>query len=464
MSNNYEIIKKILDTEEAEKIRTTVENFQLVEMPDKVVEYVTAKLLSDDNGVKDTITRILSYNKNPNIPKFLVPYVSSGNIAARNLAGEILLNRKNESIDAMLNYLPSANDDDQKFIIDILGLIGDPKPAFEIVTVLRYTKDENVILACVEALGNMKTEIGIDDMISIYEQNELFRPTVIEAFGKIGSPECVNFINANYYGVDELTKFSLIESLGEIGNEESFNMLINDIQYLEGAYKWVAIETIGKIEEKYGFKLPSDIALKNSLIETLEDADLLYKKAAVKLVSLFSSEDVLEKVLSIYGNDSEIDNKLAEFFSQNLVSFFKKTSEYLKQNPSNIKEIISLIKEMIQIDGGVTFQSITEFEIRAFVEQFTNQLTNPDEEVRASSMELLFFLDLETALIFCDSMLEDPCTWNRMRLLDIIQYGDHPKILETLKVLATDKDEMVKENAQAILNERGISNLQLKDQ
>ncbi|MCW8850397.1 MAG: hypothetical protein OQJ81_10505, partial [Melioribacteraceae bacterium] len=92
MSNNYEIIKKILDTEESENIRTTVENFQLVEMPDKVVEYVTAKLLSNDNGVKDTITRILSHNKNPNIPKYLVPYVSSENISARNLAGEILLN------------------------------------------------------------------------------------------------------------------------------------------------------------------------------------------------------------------------------------------------------------------------------------------------------------------------------------------------------------------------------------
>ena len=263
MSNDYEIIKNILAAGEAENIRTTVENFQLVEMPDKVVEFVTAKLLSTDNGVKDTITRILSYNKNPNIPKYLVPYISSENIAARNLAGEILLKRNNGSIDAMLNYLPEANDDDQKFIIDILGLIGDPKPAFEIVTVLRYTKDENVILACIEALGNLRTDIGTEDLISAYEQNELFRPTIIEAFGKIGSVECVNFINANYYGADELTKFSLIESLGEIGNQESFNLLINDIQYLNGAYKWASIETIGKLKEKYNYPLPSDNALKN---------------------------------------------------------------------------------------------------------------------------------------------------------------------------------------------------------
>lgn len=464
MSNNYDIIKNILDTNESEKIRTTVENFQLVEMPDKVVEYVTAKLLSDDNGVKDTITRILSHNKNPNIPKYLVPYISSENIAARNLAGEILLNRKNESVEAMLSYLPDANDDDQKFIIDILGLIGDPQPAHEIVSVLKYSKDENVILACVEALGNIGSDEGIDDMISIYEQNELFRPTVIEALGKIGTPECVNFINDNYYGVDELTKFSLIESLGDIGNEESFNMLINDIQYLESAYKWVAIETIGKLEEKLQLELPSDVALKNSLLETLETSDLQYKKSAVRLISKFKDHEIVTKVLSIYGNDEEIDQKLNEYFSQDLTTFFKKTSEYLKQSPQNIREIIILIKEMIQVDGGISLQSLTELEIRSYVEQFTTQLNNPDEEVRGSVMELLFFLDVETALMFSDIMLEDSVSWNRMRLLDIIQHGDHPKIIELLKALAADGDEMVRENAQAILNERGISNLELKDQ
>lgn len=65
--------------------------------------------------------------------------------------------------------------------------------------------------------------------------------------------------------------------------------------------------------------------------------------------------------------------------------------------------------------------------------------------------------------MFSDNMLEDTVSWNRMKLLDIIQYGDHPKILEIIKSLAGDEDEMVKENAQAILNERGISNLEIKD-
>lgn len=463
MSNNYDVIKRILDTNESEKIRTTVENFQLVEMPDKVVEYVTAKLLSNDNGVKDTITRILSSNKNPNIPKYLVPYISSEEISARNLAGEILLNRRNQSIEAMIDYLPNANDDDQKFIIDILGLIGDPAPSPEILSVLRYTKDENVILACVEALGNMQSVDCVDDLVAIYEQNELFRPTVIDAMGKIATPACANFINKNYYGADSLTKYSLIESLGNIGNEESFNMIINDIKYLEGAFKWVAIETIGKLEEKLKLELPSDIDLKNSLLETLETADLQYKKSAVKLINLINADGVIEKVIQIYGKDEEIDQYLKEYFANNLEQFFKKICESIKIS-DNKKVLLQLIKEMIQIDRGENLQKLSELEVRTYVEEFTSQLTNPDEETRATAMELLFFFDVETALMFSDIMIEDTVSWNRLRLLEIIQYGDHPKIIELIKHLTSDDDEMVKEHAQNILLERGISNLELKDQ
>ena len=91
---------------------------------------------------------------------------------------------------------------------------------------------------------------------------------------------------------------------------------------------------------------------------------------------------------------------------------------------------------MIQLDGGESLQSLNELEIRSLIEQLTVQLTNPDEEVRATSMELLFFLDAETALMFRDTMLEDTVSWNRLKLLEIIQNGEHTKIIEILKKLS----------------------------
>ena len=464
MSENFEIVKKILDTNETEKIRTTVENFQMVEMPDKVVEYVTAKLLLDDNAVRDVITRILSHNKNKNISKYLVPYISSDVIAARNLAGEILLKRKSDSVKAMLNYLPDANDDDQKFIIDILGLIGDKSATEEIINVLKITKDDNTILACIEALGNLKAAEGVDEIISIYDANELFQPTIIEALGKIGTPECINFINANYYGVDELTKFPLIESLGEIGNEESFNMLINDLQYLDTAYKWVAIEAIGKLQERLNLDLPADKVLKTSLIETLESSDDQYRKSAIKLINLFDGEEIIEYVFGVFGKDENVDLELKQYFQKYSSVFFQKIIDYIKTSPANLKLCVEQIKELIQIDEGESLQTLNDKQLRDFVEEFTVLLSNPDEEVRSLAIELLFYLDAETALLFSDTMLEDTNSWNRLKLLEIIQYGDDPRIIDLIKELAKDKDEVVRENAQNILNERGLTNLEIKEQ
>ncbi|MEE9430555.1 MAG: hypothetical protein V3V16_05910 [Melioribacteraceae bacterium] len=463
MSESYEVVKKLLDSNDSEKIRTTIENFQLVEMPDKVVEYVTSKLQSDNKAVIDAIARILSINSNKNIPKYLVPYVSSEKISTRNLAGEILLNRKEESVIAMMAYLPDANDDDQKFIIDILGLIGDKRPTEEIINVLTKTSDDNVILACIEGLGNIKAEEGIEEIINIFDKNELFHPTIVEALSKIGTPKCIEFINKSYYDVDELTKFSFIEGLGEIGNEESFKMLIGDLQYLESAYQWVAIEAIGKMQEKLSLDLPVDKGLKKALLETLESSDLQYKKSAVRLVSLFDAKEMLEHVLSIYGNEEEVDQKLRVYFQANSQIFFRKIGEYFSSKPNNVKLYLELIKEMIQLDEGSSLQSLNEIEFRKFIEVFTILLSHSDEEVRGCSIELLFYLDAETAFLFSDTMLEDSNSWNRMKLLEIIQNGDEPRIVDVIKILAKDTDEVVRENAQNNLNERGISNLELKE-
>ena len=240
-------------------------------------------------------------------------------------------------------------------------------------------------------------------------------------------------------------------------------MLIGDLQYLESAYQWVAIEAIGKMQENLELDLPVDKGLKNALLETLDSSDIQYKKSAVRLVSLFPGEDMIEHIFSIYGNEEEIDQKLRVYFQANSVVFFQKIGNYINSGPSNLNLYLELIKELIQLDEGASLQLLSEIEFRKIIEAFTVLLSNPDEEVRSSVMELLFYLDPETAFVFTDTMLEDSSSWNRMKLFEIIQSGDDPRIVEIIKVLAKDKDEVVRENAQNNLNERGISNLELKD-
>lgn len=96
-------------------------------------------------------------------------------------------------------------------------------------------------------------------------------------------------------------------------------------------------------------------------------------------------------------------------------------------------------------------------QIRNIVHSISEYLNNPDEEVRRASMEILFILDAESALLFVDSMCNDENIWNRLRLVEILETLNLPDVNIALLKLAGDPDEMVRERANEIINQRNIN-------
>ncbi len=118
-------IKKKLLSEDFQVRRGAIEELNPADVDDELLKTII-KLIEDDNqGVRDAVSHLLINASNEIICSEVVPYISSPNISVRNLAGEILLKKGVKAIPPMLDYLKKANDDDQKFIIDVLGLIGE---------------------------------------------------------------------------------------------------------------------------------------------------------------------------------------------------------------------------------------------------------------------------------------------------------------------------------------------------
>jgi len=69
-------------------------------------------------------------------------------------------------------------------------------------------------------------------------------------------------------------------------------------------------------------------------------------------------------------------------------------------------------------------------------------------------MEILFYVDPETALLFTDSMLEDENVWNRLRLVELIENLPNENVINVLEKLTKDEDEMVRDRAQFVFNLR----------
>ena len=291
---DYQEDIKNLASEDPSIRRMVAEKYQYETITDEIAQALTEKITDQDIGVRDAVATALILSENNKIAEIVVPFIASEEISTRNLAGEILLKRGLSSVPAMVNYLPKGNDDDDKFIIDLLGLIGDNSTGPEILKVLERTKNDNVILACLEAMGNIKYEEGVPAIIQKYDENENFTPTVIEALGKIGSEESLSFILDKYQYVDELTKFSMIESIGLIGNPQAFYLLLSELRNMKGALTWAAIESLDKLKDKFQLDVPFDENMKNSILNTLIDGEKKHKKAAANLITAFEDREIIE--------------------------------------------------------------------------------------------------------------------------------------------------------------------------
>jgi len=431
-------------------------------LTDTLMENICTMLEDSDKGVRNAVDLMLSVNQNPKIPEFLVKYVSSPNISTRNLAGEILLKIGINSVETLLDNIYLGNDDDKKFIVDILGLIGEPKAAPEILELLNINKNDNVIMACIEALGNLKYKEALDFIILLYDGNELYKPTIIEALGKIGTSKALNFILSKYNDEDSLTKFSMIESLGLVGDQETFYFLIAELNNTEGPLVWPIIESIYILKEKYNLDVPFDEKMKNSILRTIEEADSNYRKSAVKLVVEFEGNDIMQACMNVFGEDYETDEIIKPRMSANIKEFFELFTIILKDECRNLKNLLEFSLELINETNYNFADFLSELQLRNLTDSLINCLNNPFEEVRRLSVELLFILDPDNALLFVDKMIEDNNLWNKLKLLEILSSIENPVAKIAIVRLAEDKEEMISERAKFCLSAETDEQLESK--
>jgi|YelNatPaOPRAMG01_1025707.scaffolds.fasta_scaffold00063_77 HEAT repeat protein len=448
---------ELLKSEDSLMRSSAAEALMNEEINDEVAEALCQLVMDPDKGVRNTADLVLSSNPYPKIPAYLVRYVSAKDISVRNLAGEILLKIGSAAVEAMLDYIDVGNDDDKKFIVDILGLIGDSKANDKILSLLKVNKNDNVILACIEALGNLRCEEAVDYIEQLYFSNELYKPTIIESLGKIGSKKAVKFITDNFKNEDDLTKFSMIESLGLIGNEETFFFLLSELNNLEGPLVWTIINSIYELKEKYHFDIPFDEKMKKSILNTIYEAEIDYQIPAVNLVLAFDDEEVINACLSVYGKNFELDEIIKPKIIEKPLFTLTAIPNLLNQNPFNLRNLLELLKDMIVFECLQCKNLLSNLQMRNLTDAISKCLDDSDEEARKLALELLFLLDESFAVLFLDKMVEDNNMWNRLKLLEMLENVRMPEADLALHKLAEDREEMISERAQFVISQRGNS-------
>lgn len=311
---------------------------------------------------------------------------------------------------------------------------------------MEKTNNENVILSCIETLGNIKSEKATSKLISLFRQNYLFDPAIIESLGKIGSPEILSFLYSIDNKVDLLEKFLIIESLGRIGDEETYYFLLSELNESKGPLTWTILKSISILRNKYNFDIPFDEKMKNLLLEAITEADEEVKNIAILMIVDFNDKDSIMVCLRNYGLNENVMDLLKYKLEQNSTFLIRHISEILREQPTNITNLVRLVYDII-MDQPDIIKNLNNVEFREFVSVLINLLNFPAEEIRILAAELLFKLDLETAVLFANILSEDISLWNRMKLIELLVDYNSPNAEEILRNMIGDPEEMVSQKA-----------------
>lgn len=445
-------------TQNPETIFTFLDSLRDKEPHENDLEILCELILHKDKGIRNYAAAILISNPVESTAQKIVKLISADDLTIKNLAGDILLNLKEKSVPALLQNLNTDNDDDIKFIVDILGLIGDQSSEDRIIEILNLNTNENVVLACIEALGNLRSEKSIDYMINLFPLNEHYQATIIESLGKIGNQYSLEFILSKYDTEDELIKFSVIEALGKIGNEESFFFLLGEMSQANAFLTGAILDSVYNLKDKFGFDIPFDERMKNRILSILQEKNNPYKKKAAHLLTEFDDPEIFVVYMKTIGSDPELDEIILHKLYSMPEAVIPLIPQLVTTEMGNPQYLFGVLRDLLNSERLNSVYNAEPFEKRGILDALIPFITSSDEELRITTFEMLLKIDTETALLFSDEIIDDPNMWNRIKLIELLEPVEHEQKYIMLQRLAKDEEDMVKMKAEALLRLKPVIN------
>lgn len=286
-------------------------------------ERVLAMLADPNRGVREAAGEIVAQLPITYTGSYLVGLVGHPHIEIRNLAAKILMEIGSPAIPELMAGFTGSNGDVRKFIVDILGVVGDPGPAPELADSLFSDPDDNVVISTVEALGHMGAPSTVEPLIRLYHERPELRMCVIEALGSIAVPESAAFLmNLVPELTDPLMLMTLVDALGNTGDPQAIATLtelfgrfgkILDAKVVQALFTLgtrAGVNIMGECSEAYITAILTGLEAENDTLCTLIGNQVEAFPDTPCIATLLSHSELLpisllEKITAAaYGNES----------------------------------------------------------------------------------------------------------------------------------------------------------------
>lgn len=227
-NNLLTIIEERLASADEEARRLAVR--ELASFPFERVRPLVLKAMADESWRvrKEGVDIILSAPSEPSLIEELLQMLHSpDNAGLRNSAVEALVRLGSAAAQALVDHAVDPDHDVRKFVLDIMGVIGDP--AFVPVLVRGLDDpDANVSAAAAENLGKMGVSSAVPHLLRALEKPDLWRRfTILEALAAVGEPVPVETLAP--LASEPLLRKAVFSCLGAVGDAATIPLLMEGL-------------------------------------------------------------------------------------------------------------------------------------------------------------------------------------------------------------------------------------------
>lgn len=303
-----------LGSEDEEERRSAVRG--LARFPLHIVRELAFAALGDESWRvrKEAVDLLLSFSSEAGLAGELIDLLSvQGNAGLRNSVVEVLQTIGAPVLPQLVENLRHDDPGVRKFIVDIMGGIGDAAAVADLVTVLA-DQDPNVAAAAAESLGLIGDEKALPHLLKALERDEfLIRYAVLQALVKIGRPVPLDLITP--LASNLLLKKAVFECIGIIGGCSAVTLLAEGLRDRARNVREAALVALDSIRcrcekrELESVIRPCLGSLVNTdavgyLMSLSENSDRRIKTAALSILGLIGDVRALEVFLAEYRNEA----------------------------------------------------------------------------------------------------------------------------------------------------------------
>ena len=297
------------------------------EAVEKIAEYSDSKaierlvqLLSDCSPlIKDEAVNSLAKIGGEETVKAVVPLLYSKEVSLKNISLEILTRLGDVAVGELSARLDEPDDDVLKFIVDIIGLIGNHEPVRELIPLLKHA-NPNIRAAVAVAFDKMGANEALDALMeALADDDEWVRFSVLEALGSIGGARVTEKLLDVFRAID-VSRIAALDALSMLAEPEDCKKVMAVIAS-PGVSHVLTIETVVRFVDRFQEEL-TDIdkgIFLEILSSRLHEADVDDQREALRGLKLLAEKSAMDSLL-LFSLNKDYDEETRDALKRAIIA------------------------------------------------------------------------------------------------------------------------------------------------